>query len=149
MENNSSNFYKNARRAAGYTQERWAEVLGVSVESVRNYECGKQTPNDDIVSLMAEVSGITQLGYWHLKEKSKLAAQLLPEVETVPLPQAVIQLICKIRDFANAHRSDQLMDIAADGVIDADERLKFDEIVAELEGIVQAAVQLKCAEGGK
>jgi len=89
------------------------------------------------------------LGYWHMLNKSRMAAEILPEVNTVPLPQAVIQLICRIRDFAEKHRTDTLMDIAADGVIDERERPEFDTIIAELEGVVQAALTLKYSEGGK
>ena len=149
MQEQSRNIYKNARQVAGYTQERWAEAVGCSVESIRNYETGKTLPDDEMVTTMAEISGLTPLGYWHLLEKSRVAAEILPEVDSVPLPQAVIQLLCRIRDFANKHRSDTLMDIAADGVIDDQERVEYNEIVAELEGIVQAALTLKYAEGGK
>ncbi len=41
------NIYKNARRAAGYTQETAAEQLGLSVESVRAYETGQRIPPND------------------------------------------------------------------------------------------------------
>ena len=44
MESNCRNIYKNARDAAGFTQERWATFLGVSVESVRLYETGRGLP---------------------------------------------------------------------------------------------------------
>ena len=43
------NIYKNARRAAGYTQETAAEQLGLSVESVRAYETGQRIPPNDVV----------------------------------------------------------------------------------------------------
>lgn len=148
MESNSRNIYKRARCDAGLTQERWAEVIGVSVDSVRNYEAGTQIPSDDVVRAMSEVHGLLILGYWHLCNKSNLAAEMLPEVEAVPLPQAVIGLLRSIRDFANRHRSDRLMDIAADGKIDETEREDFDAIVRELEGIIQAALQVKYSEGG-
>ena len=148
MECNSRNIYKIGRRTTGFTQEHWAEALGVSVESVRGYETGKQIPCDEVVRAMSEISGLAQLSYWHLCRKSELAAELLPELDAVPLPQAVIRLICSIRDFADRHRSDTLLDIAADGVIDESERPEFDAIVRELEGIVQAALQLKYSEGG-
>ena len=38
------NIYKNARRAAGFTQEAAAEQLGLSVESIRAYETGQRVP---------------------------------------------------------------------------------------------------------
>lgn len=147
MQENYRNICKIGRSAAGMTQERWAEAIDYSVESVRLCEAGKMMPSDDVVLRMIEVAGMPVLGYWHLLNKSRMAAMILPEVESTPLPQAVIQLILRIRDFAERHRTDKLMEIAADGYIDKTEREDFDAIVAELEGVVQAALQLKYAEG--
>lgn len=39
------------------TQERFAEALDISVESVRQYESDKIMPSDDVVTRMVEVSG--------------------------------------------------------------------------------------------
>ena len=148
MQDKCTNIYKIARQTAGKTQERFAEMLGVSVESIKLYESGQTLPSDDIVIRMCEVSGLHILGYWHLSRKSRVAADILPEIAECPLPQAVITLICRIRDFANRHRADELMDIAADGRIDSDERELFDSIVSELGDIVQAAMQVKYAKAG-
>lgn len=147
MESRSRNIYKTARNVAGLTQERWAETIGVSPDSVRKYESGDQIPHDDVVKMMSEISGLSPLCYWHLCHKSEIAKELLPPVETVPLPQAVIQLTCRIRDFAK--RPDRLLDIVADGKIDEFERSDFDTILAELDDVVQAAIQLKYAERGE
>lgn len=149
MERESRNIYKIARKTAGYTQERWAEAVGVSVESVRNYEAGTQTPSEEIVKAMCEISGLTQLSYWHLCQKSSLAAEILPEVETVPLPQAVCAMSSSIRNFVRNERDARLLDMAADGKIDEMERQEFDEIVNELRYIVKAAMQLWYAERGE
>lgn len=148
MERGSRNIYAIARRTAGYTQERWAEATGVSVESIRNYEHGAQLPGDGVVKAMCEISGLAQLSYWHLCRKSELAAEILPEVESVPLPQAVCALLCSIREFAHRERDARLLDMAADGKIDALERAEFGEIVKDLRRIVAAAIQLRYAEGG-
>lgn len=148
MERGSRNIYAIARRTAGYTQERWAEAVGVSVESIRNYEHGAQLPGDEVVTAMCEISGLTQLSYWHLRRKSSLAAELLPEVESIPLPQAVCALLCSIREFVGRERDAQLLDMAADGKIDALERAEFDAIVKDLRRIVAAAMHLWYAEGG-
>ena len=44
MKEDCGNIYRNARKAAGLTQERWAEYLGISVEAVRQYENGAILP---------------------------------------------------------------------------------------------------------
>ena len=149
MQEDYSNVYKIGRTFAGMTQERWAEAINCSVESIRLYESGKVIPGDDVVLRMVEVSTHPVLGYWHLLNKSRVAAAILPEVESTPLPQAVLQLILRIRDFAERHRTDRLMEIAADGRIDELERETFDAIVKELDAVVQAVMQLKFSEGSK
>lgn len=148
MQDNYRNICKIARRVTGYTQERFAEALDVSVESVRLYEAGAGMPSDAVVTRMIEICGQPVIGYWHLLNKSRVAADILPDVSVCSLPQAVIQLICRIRDFGERHRTDDLMDIAADGRIDEDERALFDSIASELDDVVQAAMQLKYAQGG-
>lgn len=147
MQDNYRNISKIARQTAGLTQERFAEALDLSIESIRLYESGKGMPSDDVVTRMIEVSGQPVLGYWHLLNKSRVAADILPEVSECSLPQAVIQLICRIRDFGERHRTDDLMNIAADGRIDDTERELFDSIVAELDAVVQAAMTVKYAKG--
>ncbi len=57
MHTDSRNDYKTARKFSGMTQERWAEAIGCSVESVRSYESGTRIPSDDIVVSMCEISG--------------------------------------------------------------------------------------------
>ena len=146
MQDNYKNIYRSARETAGLTQARWAEALGVSVEAVAQYEAGKIMPSDDVVTRMVEVSVLPALAYWHLRHKSTVAAQLLPAVECLPLPQAVIQLLVRMRDFHDHHRADHLMDIAADGRVDLLEEKILHEIVEELHGIIQAAMQVEYAE---
>ena len=147
MQDNYRNICKIARQTAGLTQERFAEALDLSIESIRLYESGKGMPSDDVVTRMIEVSGQPVLGYWHLLNKSRVAADILPEVSECSLPQAVIQLICKIRDFGEMHRTDDLMNIAADGRIDDNERELFNQIVSELDAVIQAAMTVKYAKG--
>lgn len=144
------NIYRNARRASGLTQERWAEVLGLSPEAVRQYEGGQILPRDEIALRMAEVAGQTIVCYWHLLNKSRVAAELLPEVEEIPLPQAVLQLLRRMHAFERAHRMDELIAIAEDGLADEAERPSFDAICGELTDIVAAALQVKfCQTAGK
>ena len=148
MQESYRNICRIARQTAGLTQERFVEQIDVSVESVRLYEAGKGMPSDDVVTRMIEVAGMPVLGYWHLLNKSRIAADILPELQECSLPQAVIQLICRMRDFGKKHRTDTLLEIAEDGQIDEQERPEFDAIVDELGEIVKAAMQLRYAQGG-
>ena len=145
-EQQPQNIYKTARRYAGLTQERWAEAVGVSVDSIRTYENGSVLPADATVAAMCEISNHTALGYWHLRNKSPLAADTLPEVEQLPLPQAVVQLLCAIKDFKDYHSD--LLEIAADGKVTTIEAAAWENIVARLDAVIRAAIQVKVAEGG-
>ena len=140
------NIYKTARTVAGLTQERWAEAVGVSVDSIRGYENGAVIPADETVKAMSEISGLAPLSYWHLCNKSALASDTLPDVEQLPLPQAVIQLLCAINDFKEYHGG--LLELAADGKITSNEIGYWSQIVARLDKVIQAAIQVKVAEGG-
>ena len=147
MNKRDGNIYKSARKTAGFTQERWAEILDLSVESIRLYETGRSLPTDEIATKMADLSGIGMLGLWHLKEKSGIANDVIPDVEAVELPQAVIQLICEIRDFKQ--NADELLTIAADGYVSVEERSVYNEILDTLDGIIKAAWQVKFADNRK
>ena len=146
MQRECRNIYENARRTAGMTQERWAEALGISDSAVRQYEAGDITPSDEVVRRMIEVSMLQPLGYWHLCRKSDLAADMLPSVERLPLAQAVVQLLARIRDFDKQHHDDTLLEIAADGKIADTEMPQYKQIVRDLQGIIQAALQIDFAE---
>lgn len=146
MQDECRNIYYNARRTAGLTQERWAEVLGLSVEAVRQYETDKITPSDTVVKRMIEVAALPALGYWHLCHKSSLMRDALPPVERLPLAQAVVQLLARMREFDREHRDDALLTIAEDGRVDPDELPHFKQVVRDLHGIIQAAIQIDYAE---
>lgn len=138
----SADICRIARKSAGMTQERWAEAIGVTAEAVYQYEAGKIRPADDVVLNMATISAVPAVCYWHMLNKSAVAAELLPEIEDVPLPQAVIQLLRRLREFQDGGRLDELLCIAEDGVIDGGEAGVFDKITDELRGIIAAAMQV-------
>ncbi len=146
MRERGGSIYRNARSTAGVTQERWAEMLGVSVSTVQQYEAGVITPADDIVLSMADLSGLQILGTWHLRRKSAVAADVLPEVQRLPLAQAVVQLLAAIRDFDERHHEDALLRIAADGRVDPGEEERFKRVVRDLQPLIAAAMQIDFAE---
>ena len=143
----SGNIYRQARETAGMTQQRWAEMLGVSTEAVKRYEAGGYTPADDVVLSMADLSGLQILGTWHLRRKSAIGAGVIPDVERLPLAQAVVQLLAAIQTFEQRHHADALLIISADGHVDAGEEERFREIVRDLGPLIQAAMQIDYAEG--
>ena len=147
MKTDCGNIYRNARQASGLTQERWAEFLGVSVEAVRQYETGVIMPGEDVLLMMADISGIKALPYWHLSRKSRIAAKILPELEEEKgLPEAVLALLIQIEDF----REDglrRLTRIAADGKVSDDEAEDYEEALRQMTELVRRAYALGYAKG--
>lgn len=137
------NIYQAARIAAGLTQERAAEALVISVESLRLYETDRRIPPNCIVARMSDLYNTQYLIIQHVRQADDLARSLLPDTQQRPLEQVSMRLYRLVRDFVQRHRTDDLIDIAEDGVIDELERPKFDEIMAELEGISAAFYELR------
>ena len=145
MQEECRNLYYNARRTAGLTQERWAEALGISVESVRLYEGGVNMPSDEIALRMAEVAGQQIICYWHLLQKSKAAACLLPQVEKKPLPESVLTLLVKLKVFLHDGMQD-LTRIAADGHVDEAECKAYAHAIQQLRELLAAGMCVEYAE---
>ena len=146
MKDDCGNIYRNARKASGLNQERWAEFLGISPEAVRQYEGGIIMPGEDVLLRMADISGMKILPYWHLSRKSRLAAAILPELdEQQGLPEAVLALLIQIEDFKDSGLK-KLLRIAADGKVDQDEAKEYAEAVAQLSELVKRAYALGYAK---
>ncbi len=143
----TGNIYRQARETAGMTQQRWAEMLGVSTEAVKQYEAGGYTPADDVVLSMADISGLQILGTWHLRRKSAIGAGVIPDVERLPLAQAVVQLLTALHNFDSRHHADALLLIAADGRVEGEEEeARFEEVRQDLQPLIRAAMQIDFCE---
>ena len=146
MQDDCRNVYRNARRTAGLTQERWAEVLGISVEAVRQYETDRARPSDEVALRMAEVAGQHIICYWHLLNKSRVAAAILPELPQKRLPEAVLGLLSQITAFREDGMED-LIRIASDGYVDASEAARYSRAIGQLQELISAALALQYAKG--
>lgn len=140
MERKYPNLYQRARLSTGMSQERAAELLGLSPESLKQYEGGKTVPKDETVARMVEVYSCPWLALEHAQATDRLG--VLPEVNVQSLPTAAITLINRVLDFAERHRDRQLLRIAEDGIIDEAERPEFDDIVLELRDTMAAIYQV-------
>lgn len=66
MKQPCSNIYKTFREQTGFTQEEVAELLDISVESVRAYEAGKTIPKIDTVDKMCTLYRSPELKLLHI-----------------------------------------------------------------------------------
>lgn len=138
MDKRCPNLYQRARLSTGMTQERAAELLGLSPESLKQYEGGKTVPKDETVAKMVEVYSCPWLALEHAQATDTLG--VVPEVTPRPLPMASIALRNRLQDATG--RLDALLRIAEDGVIDEAERPEFDSIVVELRETMAAIYQV-------
>ena len=100
MDKKCPNLYQRARLSTGMSQERAAELLGLSPESLKQYEGGKTVPKDETVAKMVEVYHLPWLALEHAQATDRLG--VLPEVNVQSLPTAAITLINRVLDFAAA-----------------------------------------------
>ena len=142
MQNDCTNIYQSARKVAGFTQERAAELLGLSVRSLADYEAGLRLPPNDVVDRMVTVYNSQLLAVQHLRECTRSARELLPEIRPMALPEAVLTLIDAVYAFADDRLDRELIDIARDGIIAEDERERFDRVVDKIRDITAAAIAL-------
>ena len=145
MQSDYRNIYQDARRTAGLTQERWAELLGISVDAVRQYETDRILPSDEVVLRMAEAAGQQIICYWHLIHKSRVAASLLPELDRKRLPEAVLSLLVAVQHFQDDGMR-ELTRIAADGKISPEEQADYMTAMEQLQSVVREALHLQFAE---
>ena len=139
------NIYKTCRKAAGFTQEAAAERLGVSVESVRAYETGQRIPPTHVVRQMAVLYNAVYLGLQHLQETDDLYSSVVPEIRPRSVLEASAKLTNRIFAFAESHADRRLLRIAEENLIDTHGGPEFDAILEDLQEIVEAALELRCA----
>lgn len=146
----SRNIYKTARRAAGYTQEAAAEMMNLSVESLRAYETNRRIPAGDVVLQMVICYNAQRLAVQHLQETSALFNNVIPLLEERTILETAVRIYNRMRRFQDAGRLDQLLAIAEDGVVDEDERSEFYSIVEDLRQIIKSGLELEvfCGVGG-
>ena len=145
MPDDCRNIYKICRKSAGLTQEAAAERLGISVESLRAYETGQRIPSNDVVELMSILYNDLSLIVRHVHSTNNLYNRVVPEIQPKSVLEASAKLTNRIFSFAESHADRRLLRIAEDNVIDAQERPEFDAILEDLQEIVEAALELRCA----
>ena len=143
MQNDTRNIYKIARRAAGYTQEAAAEMMNLSVESLRAYETGRRIPAGDVVLQMVICYNAQRLAVQHLQETNILFNSVVPRLEERNMLEVAVRIYNRLRSFQEDNRLNRLLAIAEDGVIDDQERPEFETIIADLRQIFQSGLELE------
>lgn len=142
----SQNIYKNARKSAGFTQEKASQLLNVSVDSLRDYEQSQRPVPSDVASAMCDVYQAPYLAVQHLRLTSDLGKRVVPEIQLKDLPEAALGVLAAITKFVA--KRDALVEIAADGQITEDERPEWDEIIQLMDNLNAAVTNIRFSKGG-
>ena len=127
------------------SREGAAELLGVSVSSLADYELGitKAIPVDKVV-LMAELYNAPELKAWYCAEECPIGRGFpMPSAELSSVERTAMQLLKQLRESDVQDVKNTLIDITADGVISKDERANLARILEYLDELIKAAGELR------
>ena len=127
------------------SREGAAEMLGVSVSSLADYELGitKVIPVDKVV-LMAELYNAPELKAWYCTTECPIGRSLpMPSANISTVERTTMRLLKLLRQDEVQDIKDSLIEITADGVISEDEKVDLAEILEYLDELIKAAGELR------
>lgn len=144
------NIYLECRkRAALYndklnSREMTAELLGVSVSTLANYELGitKNVPPDSVV-MMSDLYRMPELKNHYCKHECPIGKNFPMATEESGLQGITVKILNRLDDEDIRGMKKSLLSIAEDGVIAPDEREEFEKIVTSLERLEHAISELR------
>lgn len=139
----SCNIYQKARNAKGLTQERAAELLGISVRSLADYEAGVRRPPDHVIVDMVDLYENHFMGIKHLREGGELERQIIPDVPVMTFPEAACAYSVWLQKIVDSRANIEFLDIARDGQVSEDERERFVRAIADNEEFMAAIMALR------
>lgn len=148
----NKNVYFHARKKASEYNERLssregaAEALGISISTLADYELGitKFVPVDKVV-LMADLYNCPELKTGYCKYECPIGKNI-PLATSVRGIEGIALRLVKELDFNNIKDiENDLINIAADGVISEDEKPLLKMIIKKLDEVMIAISELKLA----
>lgn len=125
------------------SREGAAYATGIDRTRLARIEIGTVTPLPEEVRVLADAYNTPELLNYYCSHDCQIGRCmdiLLPEEAPSCIEQIAVQAAVALRNAE--HIRDSLMDISADGVIDPEERVELDRILAQLGQISQVAHQL-------
>lgn len=129
-----------ARKSAGLSIEKAAELIGCSPRMLNYYEAGSRTVPDDKVCKMVQVYDSHELGYVYLSEETCTGKMILPKIQPAGISSRTLRLRISLRQTAEAQRI--LEDIAADDCIDENEKTAFSKCLTQIKALAGACIGL-------
>lgn len=142
----SSPYYKARMAAAAYnddfcSREAAADTVGIERTRLARIELGLICPYPEEVRMMADAYNAPELCNYHCTTDCPIGRETVPKAETGGLEQIAVRVYSALRT-ADTIR-EQLIEIAADGVIDDSERPTLAQISAQLRRMQAAASELQ------
>lgn len=124
--------YQLCREALGLSRERASELLeSIPPERIERIESGKYVAHPDEVIVMAEKYNAPQLCNYFCSNECEIGRQYVPKIHIKDLSQIVLEMLASLNSVKK--RQERLIEITADGRIEANEVADFIEIQEELE----------------
>lgn len=148
--NGAETMYFRCRKEAALHNERLnsragaAEALGISESSLAKHELGitKFVPVD-LVALMADLYGCPELKANYCKNECPLGRDLTLATEVSPIERVTLNILSGLSTGKIEQIKQQLIDIAADGVIDSSEAPQMRDIVDYLGRLAKSVAELQ------
>ena len=148
--NGAETMYFRCRKEAALHNDRLnsragaAEALGISESSLAKHELGitKVVPVD-LVALIADLYGCPELKANYCKNECPLGRDLTLATEVSPIERVTLNILSGLSTGKIEQIKQQLIDIAADGVIDSSEAPQMRGIVDYLGRLSKSVAELQ------
>lgn len=151
MNENNNVYFKARKKAAAYNERLYsregaAELLGISVSTLADYELGntKVVPVDKVV-LMADLYNAPELVAGYCKNECPVHGFLPLATEERGLQGITLRLLKSFNEESMDRIKDELIDIMEDGIVDDDEVPRLRKILGMLDGMIEVISEMKIA----
>lgn len=149
MNENTNVYFKARKRAAAYNERLYsregaAELLGISVSTLADYELGntKVIPVDKVV-LMADLYKAPELITGYCMNECPVHGFLPLATEEKSIQGIALRLLKGFNEDELKAMKDDLIEITEDGVINADEVPRLKMILRKLEALAEIISEMK------
>lgn len=126
--------YQVRREELELSREKASELLeSIPPERIERIESGKYTAHPDEVIVMADKYQAPQLCNYYCSNECAIGKQYVPEIKVKDLSQIVLEMLASLNSVKK--RQERLIEITADGLIEAHEVDDFIQIQEDLEKI--------------
>lgn len=134
--------YQVCREACEYTRAEASDLMTtISEDRLEKIENEKTRVHPEDVVELAEAYKQPEMCNWFCHEECAIGRRIVPELETMDLTQAVMDIMNRINGLND--KKDRMVALAADGQISESERKEFGEIYEQLDELTNTVEALK------